>query len=221
MSRQHTEISPTADFAELLAAAHRRGGRVLRTVVDKGDCLLRQGDAPRGLYVLHAGLGRVYTTSPNGREILHAFVGPGEVIGEIEYFAGQPISCTVEAAQRTEAWFIPSAAVDAVIAKEPRLAVALATTMARRYHRDVERSSARISYPIAHNVLRICLARAVERGGPCIQLRKHDLAEHVGTSGRHLNRVLKELASRGAIDVAPGEVRAVHVEVARRIVMEG
>ncbi|HET7501741.1 MAG TPA: Crp/Fnr family transcriptional regulator [Kofleriaceae bacterium] len=221
MSRKPTEIDRAAGgFEDMLAAARRKGGRVRRTTVEKGECLLRQGDPPRGLFVLHSGLGRVFSTAANGREILHAFVGPGEVLGEIEYFAAQPFGSTVEAARRTEAWFIPAAQVDALLATEPRLAIALATTMARRYYRDVERSSARISYPVAHNVLQICLAHAAERGDPCIRLRKQDLAEHVGTSGRHLNRVLKQLAIRGAIEVAPGEVRTVNADVARRLVAE-
>lgn len=218
MSRKHPHTE-TACFDELVAAARR--GRLHGRSFDKGARLLRQGDPPLGLFLICSGLGRVSTSSANGREILHTFVGAGEVIGEIEYFAGAPLSCTVEAARRTEAWFLSRGTVDALLAKEPRLAIALATTMARRYHAEVARNAERITYPVAHNALRICLAHMRDHGDPRIELPKHDLAEYLGTSGRHLNRVLKQLAARGAIELAPGRVRSVDPGVARRIVDDG
>jgi CRP-like cAMP-binding protein len=220
MSRKHTQTE-TASHDELIAAARRAGSRLRARTLEKGECLLRQGDPPPGLFLLRSGLARGYTSSANGREILHAFVGPGEVIGEIEYFAGGPLSCTVEAARRTDAWFLSTSAVDALLANEPRLAIALATTMARRYHRDVARSSERVAYPVAYNVLRICLARMRDHGDAQIQLPKRDLADYLGTSGRHLNRVLKALAASGAIELSPGEIRSVSPGIARRIVDEG
>src|SRR3954469_12679565 len=171
MSRKHAQIETAAGcFDELLAAARRARTRLSARTFEKGECLMRQGEplsgllllsrglgggagglAHRagplsGLLLLSSGLGRVSTSSANGREILHAFVGPGEVIGELEYFAGEPISCTVEAARRTEAWFLSPGAVDALLAREPRLAIALATTLARRFHGTVVRSSERIAY---------------------------------------------------------------------------
>lgn len=221
MSRTHMQTeSATGCFDDVVAAARRAGSRLHARSFEKGECLLCQGDPPPGLFLLRSGLGRVYTSSANGRAILRAFVGPEEVIGEIEYFAGTPLGCTVEAARRTEAWFLSSSAVDALLRKEPQLAIALATTMARRYHDDVARSSEQISYPVADNVLRICLSHMRDQGDPQIQLPKHDLAEYLGTSGRHLNRVLKKLAGRGAIELAPGQVRSVDPAIARRIVDE-
>lgn len=222
MSRKHTQTEMAAGcFDQLVAAAHRTRSRLQARTLEKGECLLRQGDPPPGLFLLCSGLGRVYTISANGRELLQAFVGPGEVVGEIEYFAGVPLSCTVEAARRTEAWFVSSGAVNALLAKEPRLAIALATTMARRYHHDIARSAARIAYPVADNALRICLAHMRDHGDARIQLSKHDLAEYLGTSVRHLNRVLKQLVGRGAIELAPGQIRSINPDVARRIVDDG
>jgi len=222
MSRKHTQTETAAGcFDQLVAAARRARSRLQARTLERGECLLRQGDPPPGLFLLCSGLGRVYTSSANGREILRAFVGPGEVIGEIEYFAGEPLSCTVEAARRTEAWFLSSGAVNALLDKEPQLAIALATTMARRYHHDVARSAEQIAYPVASNALRICLAHMRDRGDARIRLSKHDLAEYLGTSVRHLNRVLKQLAGRGAIELAPGQVRSIDPEVARRIVDDG
>jgi CRP-like cAMP-binding protein len=222
MSRKHAQIERAAGcFDELLAAARRARTRLLARTFEKGECLMRQGEPLSGLLLLSSGLGRVSTSSANGREILHAFVGPGEVIGELEYFAGEPIGCTVEAARRTEAWFLSPGAVDALLAKEPRLAIALATTLARRFHGTVVRSSERIAYPVAHNVLRICLARMRDRGDPAIQLPKQDLAEYLATSVRHLNRVLKALVDRGAIELGPGRIRSVHPGIAGRIVSDG
>jgi len=222
MSRKHTQTARAAGcFDELVAAARRARTRLHARTFDKGECLLRQGDPPPGLLLLRSGLARVSTSSANGREILHAFVGPTEILGEIEYFAGEPLGCTVEAARRTEAWLLSSSAVDAVLANEPGLALALAAIMARRYHHEVARAAERIAYPVAYNVLLICLARVHEHGDRRIRLAKRDLAEYLGTSGRHLNRVLKQLERQGALALAPGQVLSVDPGVARRIVDDG
>jgi CRP-like cAMP-binding protein len=204
----------SACFEALSSALERKLVPSAKRVFHKGQAILRQGDAPAGILLLHSGLARVSTATAHGHEILFGFVGPGEIIGEIEYFARKPVGCTVEATETTEASHITSAALDRLLEQEPALCRGLATILAQRYYRDFRRSSDRITYPIAYNVLRICLALLT---GPEKRLPKRDLAEYLGTSERHLNRVLKELSAQGAVETGPGEVRRMNTAIAQRL----
>lgn len=200
---------------DLWDAARRVGLAIQERTFERGEHVLDQGDDLPGLFLIREGLARVHTTTDNGQEILFGFVGPGETLGEIEYFSGEPIWCTVQATRRTALWFLPLASLHRLLAQEPRLGLALARTMARRYHRDFQRTSLRITHRLAHSVLRICLSLMDRPDQP--RLRKRDLADYLATSERHLNRVLKELEARGALETAPGEIRIVHADVARKL----
>ena len=204
-----------AETDDLWAAARQAGFLIHERSFERGEHLLDQGDAIPGLFLLRSGLARVHTTADNGQELLFGFVGEGEVLGEVEVFSGAPVWCTVQATRRTTAWFLPLISLQQLLEQDPRLGLALARTMAQRYHRDFQRNSSRITHRLAYSVLRICLSLMERPGQP--RLRKRDLADYLATSERHLNRVLKELEERGALETGPGEIRAVHVEVARRL----
>ncbi len=175
---------------DLWAAARQAGFPIHERSFERGEHLLDQGDAIPGLFLLRSGLARVHTTADNGQELLFGFVGEGEVLGEVEVFSGAPVWCTVQATRRTTAWFLPLASLQHLLDQEPSLG-------------------------LAYSVLRICLSLMERPGQP--RLRKRDLADYLATSERHLNRVLKELEERGALETGPGEIRAVHAEVARRL----
>lgn len=200
----------------LWEAAKQAGLGIQEKLYARGEHLLNQGDDLPGVFLLLSGLTRIYTTADNGQDILMGFAGTGELIGEVEYFSEAPVWCSVQAAQRTTAAFLPLASVRLLVDRDPRLGLALARTMAKRYHRDFQRTSSRITHRMAYSVLSICLSLAGGTG-PSRRLQKRDVADYLATSVRHLNRVLKDLEAQGALETGPGEIRTVHVAVAKRI----
>ena len=67
-----------------------------RTYAD-GETVCRQGDRGDGLYVVQEGWVHVFREE-GGVETLLGRLGPGELIGEMAVFDGQPRSATVKAA---------------------------------------------------------------------------------------------------------------------------
>src|SRR6185436_5302947 len=56
MSRKHTQTERAAGcFDELLAAARRTTNRLRARTLEKGECLLRQGDPLPGLFLISSG----------------------------------------------------------------------------------------------------------------------------------------------------------------------
>ena len=59
-----------------------------------GHVLFREGDESDGIYFVTAGSVRVITTTPTGREVELASVGPGEIFGITTLFDNLPRSAT-------------------------------------------------------------------------------------------------------------------------------
>lgn len=76
--------------------------RGVQTVtVPAGQHLFKEGDAADALYVLQSGEMEVTTLDAEGRTILLANLGPGEVIGEVALLDGAPRSASVRAYEKS------------------------------------------------------------------------------------------------------------------------
>ena len=63
-----------------------------------GQMLVRQGDAPDGLYLIYSGrLGIYGRTVHSTREVRLAMCGPGDAVGEIAWLSGHERTATVRA----------------------------------------------------------------------------------------------------------------------------
>ncbi len=177
---------------------------------ERHDRLITQGKPVGGIFVLTGGLAAVRLSLENGQETLIALSGTGETQGDLEYFLdGAPAICSVEAVEDTIALWADAAAVDAMIRADPALAIALAGILASRLFRSSERMSAAMVYPLEYNLLKALSLRmnASTTGVAC--LSKHDLADYLGHTERHLNRLLKSLAEKGIAATERGMVRLV------------
>lgn len=70
-------------------------GRVRRYAA--GDVLFHQGDDPGGVSIIIEGRVKVAAVTAAGREVILAFRGPGDIVGEIGAIAGSARSCAVRA----------------------------------------------------------------------------------------------------------------------------
>ena len=64
---------------------------------EAGDALIRQGDAPGGVILLLEGHVKVTSCPPDGKEVILAFRGPGDIVGEVAAIAGIARSSAVVA----------------------------------------------------------------------------------------------------------------------------
>ncbi|MBN9011382.1 MAG: cyclic nucleotide-binding domain-containing protein, partial [Rhizobiales bacterium] len=82
---------------------------VRESSLQQGDILFEQGDESDGLYLIVAGLVRVYLTTEDGREVTVSLLEDGEVIGEMSLLDGLPRSAGAAALIETRLIFIPRA----------------------------------------------------------------------------------------------------------------
>lgn len=89
------------------ARALRALGRVRR--YGAGDTIIHQDDDPGGVSILLAGRAKVVTLTPGGKEVLLAFRGPGDLVGEVAALAGRTRTSTVRAIDDVETLAVSAA----------------------------------------------------------------------------------------------------------------
>jgi len=123
----------------------------------RGDVLFHQGDDAGAVLVLLAGHVKAAMMN-DGREVILAFPGPGELLGELSAVDGEPRSGTVRAVDDVEALVIPGSAFRAFLEHRPRVALVLLRSVTARL-RAADRQ--RVDYAVNDVVVRVA-GRLVE-----------------------------------------------------------
>jgi CRP/FNR family cyclic AMP-dependent transcriptional regulator len=123
----------------------------------RGDVLFHQDDDAGAVLVLLDGHVKAARMN-DGREVILAFPGPGELLGELSAVDGEPRSGTVRAVDDIEALVIPGSAFRAFLEHRPRIALVLLRSVAARL-RAADRQ--RVDYAVNDVVVRVA-GRLVE-----------------------------------------------------------
>ena len=123
----------------------------------RGDVLFHQGDDAGAVLVLLEGHVKAAMLN-DGREVILAFPGPGELLGELSAVDGEPRSGTVRAVDDVEALVIPGSAFRAFMEHRPRIALVLLRSVTARL-RAADRQ--RVDYAVNDVVVRVA-GRLVE-----------------------------------------------------------
>ena len=117
----------------------------------RGDVLFHQGDDAGAVVVLLEGHVKAAMMN-DGREVILAFPGPGELLGELSAVDGEPRSGTVRAVDDVQALVVPGSAFRALLDRRPRIALVLLRAITARL-RESDRQ--RLDYAINDVVVRV------------------------------------------------------------------
>lgn len=96
----------------------------------KGEVAIRRGDTDRSLFVIAAGAFEVLVPTADGpRQV--GVVGPGDSVGDLSFFDGEPRSADVRAVEESEAFVMTRAGFDRLRLAHPGLAVAFLLELGR------------------------------------------------------------------------------------------
>src|SRR3954464_13009713 len=146
-------------FLSELAADERAELEALGSVrhYKRGDVLFHQGDDAGAVLVLLDGHVKAAMLN-DGREVILAFPGPGELLGELSAVDGHPRSGTVRAIDDVEALVIPGSAFRSFLEHRPRIAFVLLCSVIAPL-RTADRQ--RVDYAVNDVVVRVA-GRLVE-----------------------------------------------------------
>lgn len=192
---QLTEVAATrAEGA--LAALLRREGRLLR--FPAGALIQQQGDAARGFWLVEAGTVSLCRFGADGGVTVFAVLGPGDLFGELAYFAG--VARQVDAVADSAAVLvrIDAPLVDRLLAETPDFARWLLKSLANQLRLALDRidGEGRLS---AEARLAAALAAMVRRDGPRVAVTQQALGELIGVSRVTAGQILRRLAAAGVL----------------------
>lgn len=125
-------MTDSVNFAErLLDIARAAGAAPPERRWKAGDFLYRQGFPTGGLLVLTGGLTKASILAANGAEVLVCLMGPGRILGDVEYFR----------------------AIPAVRKACPDFDLILGRALAAKLAENAERFESSFCYPLDYNML--------------------------------------------------------------------
>jgi CRP/FNR family transcriptional regulator, cyclic AMP receptor protein len=170
----------------------------------KGTIFINEGERGDALYVILAGKVKVFVASPEGREMVLGFLGPGDYVGEMS-LDGRPRSASVMATEQTTVSMLTRGGLREAIVQNPDVAMNLITVLIDRARiaTDTVRNLALMD--VYGRVARLLLSLAEERPDGTLvvpeRLTQQDIADRVGASRDMISRIFKDLTIGGYISI--------------------
>ncbi|MGF6952263.1 CRP-like cAMP-binding protein [Neobacillus sp. B4I6] len=177
---------------------------------EQGELICSQGEASQYLYVLVKGKVKIYTSSPEGNTLILSFKKPLEVIGDIEYVRGIEIINTVEAVSPVWMIGIHHRWLKKYGSDHAPLLQFLLDIITRKFHLKNNSMSFNIMYPVEVRLASYLLSVSFDESDSLnknqLSISIKDAANLIGTSYRHLNRVITQLCAEGLIERNRGSI---------------
>jgi CRP/FNR family transcriptional regulator, cyclic AMP receptor protein len=198
--------------------------------LDQLNQLLRAVSVPAGahfitaeqpgetVYVLLEGTVKIYVGRPDGREVILAFLGPGDTVGEMSLVDSAGRSANVVTTEPSRLLWMDRASFQACLRGMAPLAANLVRLLSHRLRFANEQIQALCTLDVPGRVARQILALADRYGRPSpgapagasgngvripLRLTQSDLGEVVGASRERVNQAIVEFKHHGCIAVDP------------------
>ena len=187
-------------FARLTPEAREKLTRVaIVRSAPAGEVLFRQGDACPGVFVVGAGLVRVYKLAPTGKEHVLHLAGPGGTFAEAAVMGAFPCPANAEVAEDAEIVMLPADAFRRFLEEDHRACIDLLAGMSAWVHHMVDLLEDVVLRDAAGRVSRHLLAHANEAGHVRLPAERKVLASQLNLTAETLSRTLRKLGEDGLI----------------------
>jgi CRP/FNR family cyclic AMP-dependent transcriptional regulator len=161
------------------------------------------------VYVVLEGTVKIYVSREDGREVILAFLGRGDTVGEMGLIDSAGRSANVVTTERSRLLWMDRATFQGCLRTLTPLANNLVRLLSKRLRFANEQIQALCTLDVTGRVARQILALAdrygnLEAGGEVViplRLTQSDLGEIVGASRERVNQVIGDFKQRGTITV--------------------
>ncbi|WP_138754267.1 Crp/Fnr family transcriptional regulator [Paenibacillus sinopodophylli] len=172
---------------------------------EQGEQICTQGAASQYLYVLVKGKIKIFNTSAEGRTLVISFKTPLEVIGDIEYIRGIEMINTVEAVSPVIMIGVHYRSLNTYSHDYTPLLHFLLDIITKKFFIKSSAMSMNLMYPVEIRLASYLLSVSYDETDKDFkgQLRTGsltDTANLIGTSYRHLNRVIQKFCAEGLVE---------------------
>jgi CRP-like cAMP-binding protein len=197
---------------------------VAKKTFAKGESLFTEGEKADGFYLLASGSVKLCKISSDGKEKVLHFVHPTETFAEAAFFGTGAYPAEARALEKGEALFFPKDAFMGLLERNPRFSLNLIVSLSlllRRFARQIEELSfAEVPSRLAAYLIELADRKSTSFQGKTyldLEMKKGELASHIGTVSETLSRTLKKLKEEGVIDVDGSRVIIHDMEQLKRL----
>ena len=157
----------------------------------KGSHICVKGESLDYFYFFVKGRAKVYISTPNGKSLLVRFYSPVQIVGEIELLNKIEFQCNIQAIRDCICIAVPRKIIEEKYLKDSKFLHYISTHLALKLASLSVSYSVNILYPLENRLASYILASYTNEDNNNTE-NLTQIAEFLGTSYRHLLRVVKE-----------------------------
>ena len=178
---------------------------------NKGEYVINQGEQPSYMYFLVEGRLKIFTQSDEGRKLIIAFTQPFNVLGDIEFVQRKPYLNTVEAITDVKFLALPIEIIHEQGLQHLPFTLYILNEITGKYYANAYSSHFNMLHSVDVRFASYLLSITTETDYVSIH-HIRDVADLIGTSYRHLNRIISQLVEQGLIERAQRTIRILNRE---------
>ncbi|MCL6605465.1 MAG: cyclic nucleotide-binding domain-containing protein [Paenibacillus sp.] len=180
-----------------------------------GEAICSVGDVLEGLFILMEGKLKIHTLLPNGKSMLVRFAKPTSIIGDVELLRQYPVKNQVESVGDSLLLVAGKKLMFKELENNVTLLRFLVGELSHKLYTLGQTSALNLLYPVENRFASYLLSLFADQGkGQYVEeIRTSTLtetAELLGTSYRHLNRIVKRFIEEGIIERKRGRLIVLH-----------
>ena len=179
----------------------------------KDDYIFFEGDPFSWLGVVLEGRVKMIKHSENGKDVVLDLIAPGEMLGELAAFNGEPYPATAQAMEPTVVASIHRDDYLRLLKQYPALALRVIEELGRRLREAQEMIKSMAVERVERRIARILLKLAATTGSSSeegivieLSLTRQDIAEMVGTTVETAIRTMSKFRKKGLVQTKRGRV---------------
>lgn len=177
----------------------------------KGEYIITQGEQPEYMYFLVEGRLKIFAQSDEGRKLIIAFTQPFNVLGDIEFVQRKPYLNTVEAITDGTLLALPIGIIHEQGLQHSPFTAYLLDEITGKFYANAYSSHFNMLHSVDVRFASYLLSITAETDYVSIH-HIRDVADLIGTSYRHLNRIIAQLCEQGLIERSQRTIRILQRE---------
>ena len=174
-----------------------------RFTYSRNSVLINQGEHSNSLYIVLKGELKVTALGSGGRQIILAFLGVGNFVGELSLLDDKPRSATVQTTEETETMQVTQEVFHRFVESFPETLLPMLRMMSGRL-RELDETVCSLAGQSVYGRIRDTLKKhAIKEDGKLVvkrRLTQEEIAEMVGSSREMVSRILTSLSFGEYID---------------------
>lgn len=168
---------------------------------EKGETVMGEGDAIDGLYIQVEGQARVSSSVETGKSLVLRFCHPVSLFGDLEIVRHVDVQSDVLAVEACVFLFISKSVVERHLMRDERFLNELLRHMAYKLHTCTIASRVNLLASVDERLATYLISTRAqgEFGKELYSRHTSEIASVIGTTQRHLNRVIQKFVDRNVL----------------------